>query len=245
MSAIEFLVPPWPAPACVHAAFTLRAGGVSEAPFDSLNVGTHVGDVPRAVEDNRRRLREELRLPTEPTWLRQMHGAEVADLDRDAAPQAADAAFTRRGDRVCVIQVADCIPVLLAARDGSVVAAAHAGWRGLASGVLEATIRSLGLDGEKLCAWLGPGIGQRHFEVGAEVRAAFVGGDAEAAASFQANSRGRWQCDLPALARRRLLKLGVREISGGDACTYADSTRFFSHRRDGRCGRMAALIWLG
>jgi len=249
MSEIEILEPPWSAPARVHAAFTLRAGGVSEGPFDSLNVGTHVGDAPQAVEENRRRLRQELRLPTEPTWLQQIHGVEVDDLDREAAPRAApraaDAAFTRREDRVCVIQVADCIPVLLAARDGSVVAAAHAGWRGLAGGVLEATIRSLGLRGEELCAWLGPGIGQRHFEVGADVRAAFVVGDAATAASFEPNSRGRWQCDLPALARRRLLQLGVREISGGDACTYADSARFFSYRRDGRCGRMAALIWLG
>lgn len=245
MSEIGIIEPRWSAPARVHAAFTLRAGGVSEAPFDSLNVGTHVGDVPQAVEENRRRLRQELRLPIEPTWLQQIHAAAVADLDHDAAPRVADAAFTRREDRVCVIQVADCIPVLLAARDGSVVAAAHAGWRGLAGGVLEATIRSLGLDGEELCAWLGPGIGQRHFEVGPEVRAAFVGGDAEASASFEPNARGRWECNLPALARRRLLKLGVREVSGDDACTYGDAARFFSYRRDGRCGRMAALIWLG
>ncbi len=244
MSEIGIIAPRWPVPARVHAAFTLRTGGVSAPPFDSLNVGTHVGDPLQSVEENRRRLGEQLGLPTEPTWLQQIHATGVADLDRDASPRVADAAFTRRENRVCVIQVADCIPVLFAARDGSAVGAAHAGWRGLAAGVLEATVRSLGVDGPELCAWLGPGIGRRHFEVGDEVRAAFVDGDAAAAADFEPNSRGRWQCDLPALARRRLLKLGVREISGGDACTYADAERFFSCRRDGRCGRMAALIWL-
>lgn len=245
MSEIGIIVPRWPVAARVHAAFTLRAGGVSAAPFDSLNLGTHVGDAPEAVAENRRRLREQLRLPGEPAWLQQIHAADTVDLDGAAAPRVADAALTRREGPVCVIQVADCIPVLLAARDGSVVAAAHAGWRGLAAGVLEATVRSLGIDGQALCAWLGPGIGPRHFEVGDEVRAAFVHSDAQAAADFEPNSRGRWQCDLPALARRRLVKLGVREISGGDDCTYADAERFFSYRRAGRCGRMAALIWLG
>jgi hypothetical protein len=252
MNGIGIIEPPWPMPDRVHAAFTLRTGGVSAAPFDSLNLGAHVGDAREAVEENRRRLRQRLRLPAEPAWLQQIHGAGVADLDRDAeqgvvraAPDVADAAVTRREGRVCVIQVADCIPVLLAARDGSAVAAAHAGWRGLAAGVLEATVRSLAVHGEELCAWLGPGIGVRHFEVGEEVRAAFVGGDPRAALAFAPNSRGRWQCDLAALVRGRLLKLGVREISGGERCTHAETERFFSYRREGRCGRMAALIWLG
>lgn len=247
MNSIEVIEPPWPMPPRVHAAFTLRTGGVSAAPFDSLNLGAHVGDAPEAVKENRRRLRQRLRLPAEPAWLQQIHAAGVADLDRDAqqsaAPGVADAAVTRREDRVCAIQVADCIPVLLAARDGSAVAAAHAGWRGLAAGVLEATVLAVG--GVDICAWLGPGIGAGHFEVGEEVRAAFVDGDPQAASAFTPNSRGRWRCDLAALARTRLLKLGVREISGGDCCTYADAERFFSYRRDGRCGRMAALIWLG
>jgi YfiH family protein len=243
MSAIEIIEPPWRISARVHAAFTLRTGGVSAAPFDSLNLGAHVGDAPEAVEENRRRLRQRLRLPAEPVWLQQIHGVVVADLDREGSPGVADAAVTRREDRVCVIQVADCIPVLLAARDGSAVAAAHAGWRGLAAGVLEAAVLELG--GGELCAWLGPGISARHFEVGEEVRAAFVDGDPRAASAFTPNSRGRWQCDLAALARGRLLRLGVREISGGDCCTYADAERFFSYRREGRCGRMAALIWLG
>jgi hypothetical protein len=143
MNGIEIIEPPWRVPARVHAAFALRTGGVSAAPFDSLNLGAHVGDAPEAVEENRRRLRQRLRLPAEPVWLQQVHGVVVADLDRDGAPRVADAAVTRREDRVCVIQVADCIPVLLAARDGSAVAAAHAGWRGLAAGVLDATVRSM------------------------------------------------------------------------------------------------------
>jgi hypothetical protein len=153
--------------------------------------------------------------------------------------------MTRRTDRVCVIQVADCVPVLFAAKDGSAVAAAHAGWRGLAAGVLESTMRCLGIEARQLCAWLGPGIGPRHFEVGEEVRAAFLAEDPAAGADFRANERGRWQCDLFALARRRLSSLGVREISGGEHCTYAESERFFSYRRDRQCGRMAALVWLG
>jgi polyphenol oxidase len=246
--ALQILVPDWPAPALVRAAFTLRSGGVSAAPFDSLNVGVHVGDLPDAVRENRRRVREGLQLTAEPAWIEQVHGTEVADLDApaaDAAPSApADAVFTRQPRRVCVVQVADCMPVLLASRDGSCVAAAHAGWRGLAAGVLEATLRRLATQPAQLLAWLGPAIGPQHFEVGSEVRDAFVTHDPSAAAAFGANSRGRWQCDLVALAQQRLRAAGVTAVFGGECCTYADPARFFSYRRDGRCGRMAALIWL-
>ena len=177
--------------------------------------------------------------------MQQVHGLEVLDLDmcQPATGMAADAAITRRAGPVCAVQVADCLPVLLAARDGSAVAAAHAGWRGLASGVLEATVKSLAVEPRGLMAWLGPGIGPAHFEVGDEVRSAFLARDAGAANEFASNDRGRWQCDLAGLARRRLRALGVTAISGGDWCTYADALRFFSYRRDGRCGRMAALIW--
>ena len=155
-----------------------------------------------------------------------------------------DAAVTHISGRVCVIQVADCMPVLFAARDGSAVGAAHAGWRGLAGGVLEQTVRTLDVTAADLVAWLGPTISQQHFEVGDDVRTAFVSGDPGAEAAFVANTRGRWQCDLYALARRRLRALGVMDVSGGEWCTYADVARFFSFRRDGQCGRMAALIWL-
>jgi YfiH family protein len=228
----------------VHAAFTLRAGGASTGPFSSLNLGAQVGDVPAAVAENRRRVGEHLHLPTEPAWLAQVHGISVCDLDTPGtvAPQA-DAAITRRTDRVCVIQVADCLPVLLATRNGSVVAAAHAGWRGLARGVLQATVQALAVEPAQLCAWLGPGIGPAHFEVGAEVRAEFLSADGRDAGAFVPNARGRWLCDLYALARGRLKRLGVGDISGAEHCTFAD-TRFFSYRRDGVCGRMGAFIWL-
>jgi YfiH family protein len=226
----------------VHAAFTLRAGGVSTGPFSSLNLGAHVGDVPAAVAENRRRVGEHLRLPAEPAWLAQLHGIAVSDLDTGGTLQA-DAAITRRTDRVCVIQVADCLPVLLATRDGSVVAATHAGWRGLARGVLQATVKALAVEPAELCAWLGPGIGPAHFEVGEEVRAEFLSIDERDAGAFVPNTRGRWLCDLYALARNRLERLGVRDISGADHCTFAD-TQFFSYRRDRVCGRMGAFIWL-
>jgi YfiH family protein len=222
-------------------------GGVSAAPFDSLNVGAHVGDAGAAVTENRRRVRAQLRLPAEPLWLEQVHGIEVADLDaaRGGAPHlTADAAIARRAASVCAIQVADCMPVLFAARDGCAVAAAHAGWRGLAAGVLEATLARLAVAPAGLIAWLGPAIGAAHFEVGGEVRAAFLAHDAAAAAAFTANTRGRWQCDLNALVRRRLSAAGVTAVFGGGWCTYSDPLRFFSYRRAGRCGRMAALIWL-
>jgi YfiH family protein len=252
VSGPDILFPRWPAPAAVRAAFTLRTGrGVSQPPFDTCNIAAHVGDDPHAVAENRARLRASLELPAEPAWLEQVHGNRVIDLDRDgpdaAAPaaRAADAVVIRVAGRVGAIQVADCMPVLFAAADGSAVGAAHAGWRGLAGGVLEATVRAMGTPPDELLAWLGPAIGQAHFEVGEEVRAAFVTADAGAAAAFTANPRGRWQCDLYALARRGLAALGMSGacIFGGSWCTYADSSRFFSYRRDGRCGRMAALIW--
>jgi YfiH family protein len=284
-SELMVIEPQWPAPARVRATFTLRSGGVSAAPYESLNLGTHVGDAHEAVRENRRRVRERLGLPAEPVWLQQVHGTRVVEIDAlaanvapsiasettagaasgrpagvpsraavgmaadgltvaDGSPPEADAAMTRTPGRVCVIQVADCMPVLFAARDGTAVGAAHAGWRGLAGGVLEQTIAQLAMPAAQLVAWLGPAISQRHFEVGDEVRAAFMKDDAGAALAFEANSRGRWQCDLYALARRRLAALGVGDVSGGGWCTYSDSARFFSFRRDGQCGRMAALIWM-
>ncbi len=241
---VGVLTPDWPAPPNVRAAFTLRTGGVSAPPYDSLNVGAHVGDVPARVARNRGRIAERLGLPAEPAWPEQVHGTEVTELDRQQPHGPADAVIARRAGRVCAVQVADCLPVLLAARDASVVGVAHAGWRGLAAGVLEATVSHLGVPPAQLIAWLGPAISAEHFEVGSEVRRAFLAQDAGAAAAFTANDRGRWQCDLVALARRRLTALGVTAVSGGEWCTYADPGRFFSFRREGRCGRMAALIWL-
>ena len=246
MSELELIKPLWPVAARVGAAFTCRGGGLSAPPFASLNIATHVGDEPAAVARNRERMREVLNLPAEPAWLEQVHGVQVTRLEGGATAQAprADAVVTREPGRVCVIQVADCMPVLFAAADGSVIGAAHAGWRGLAAGVLEATVAALESRPDELLAWMGPAIGPRHFEVGEEVRAAFANQDAEAASAFVRNARGRWQCDLYALARLRLRALGLRSIHGGGWCTYADAARFFSYRRDSRCGRMAALIWL-
>ncbi len=235
----------WPLPRGVRAAFTTRRGGHGTAPWDSFNLGAHVGDAPAHVAANRARLRDVLALPVEPSWLEQVHGTAVADLDGPARVMTvrADAAIASAPGRVCTIMVADCLPVLFASHDGERIAAAHAGWRGLAAGVLERTVGALGVAGAELTAWLGPAISREHFEVGEDVRAVFVGDDAGAADMFAPNARGRWQADLAGLARRRLMTLGVSAVHGGEWCTFADRERFFSHRRDGRGGRMAALIW--
>jgi polyphenol oxidase len=242
---VQVIAPDWSVSSRVRAAFTLRCGGDSLSPYDSLNVGLSVGDDPNDVCENRRRIRRCLRLPAEPAWIKQVHGAAVRDLDssRDESRTPADAVVTRQAGKVCVIQVADCLPVLLAAKDGSVIAAAHAGWRGLAAGVIQAAVERMGVAAPAVAAWLGPAIGAEHFEVGDEVRAAFFVEDPSTQPFFSANARGRWQCDLVALARHVLGTLGITEISGGSWCTYADPARFFSYRRDRRCGRMAALIW--
>ena len=240
------LAPEWPAPGNVRAAFTLRSGGVSAPPYDTLNVGAHVGDDIDRVRENRTRVRGLLQLPGEPAWLEQVHGTEVVEVSAANSSTAApaDAVIARERGAVAVIQVADCLPVLFSSADGAVVAASHAGWRGLAAGVLEATVARLGSDPQRLLAWIGPGIGTAHFEVGAEVRTAFMTHDSTAAQAFSSNRRGRWQCDLVQLTRQRLKRIGVTAVFGGQWCTYTDRSRFFSFRRDGRCGRMAALIWL-
>jgi YfiH family protein len=240
----------WAAPPGVHAGVTTRAGGVSAGPRATLNLGIHVGDDPVAVAENRRRVRESLALPSEPLWLQQVHGTDVvvhdgsAALAREPAGPRADAAVTFEPGRVLAIMTADCLPVVLASRDGARLGVAHAGWRGLAGGVVENTVAALGVRGDELVAWLGPAIGPAAFEVGPEVREAFVADDAAASSAFAPNARGRWQADLYALARRRLARLGVRDVAGGAACTYTDAERWFSFRRDRDGGRMATLAWL-
>jgi YfiH family protein len=247
---LEMLRPDWPVPAAVQVAFSTRIGGVSTGRFASLNVATHVGDDAVAVAENRRRLRSALALPAEPLWLRQVHGIGVCDVDAvsgataPAEPPTADAAVTRVPGRVLAIQVADCLPVVLAAADASVVAVAHAGWRGLVAGVLEAAVAATGAPAPALHAWIGPAISAANFEVGTEVRAAFVAVDPRAASAFEPNARGRWQCDLARLARQRLAALGLQSISDCGLCTHADAGRFFSYRRDGETGRQTALVWL-
>jgi purine-nucleoside/S-methyl-5'-thioadenosine phosphorylase / adenosine deaminase len=250
--SVSWIEPDWPAPQGVRALSTFRSGGASVAPYASLNLGDHVGDAAATVAENRRRLVADAQLPAEPAWLNQVHGTRVADLDaagetgpaRDVAAGPADAAFSRHPRRVCAILTADCLPVLLTDETGGLVAAAHAGWRGLAAGVIEATVQALKVSPAKLMAWLGPGIGPRHFEVGAEVREALILGDPGAESAFAANNRGRFMTDLSALARRRLAALGVARIYGGEECTFTAGDRYFSHRRDGVTGRQATLIWL-
>ena len=240
----EWITPDWPAPPQVKAAATLRTGGVSQGPFESLNLGSHVGDAPAAVSENRRLVRGALQLPAEPTWLNQVHGIEVVDALAAAGVPTADGSIARGPGAVCVVMTADCLPVLFCDRAGTRVGAAHAGWRGLAGGVLGATIRALETQPSNLMAWLGPAIEQDAFEVGDEVREAFLKLGSDNAAAFQANARGRWQADLYQLARNELARLGVTAVYGGGFECYADSKRFFSYRRASRTGRMATLVWL-
>ncbi len=272
---VDWIVPDWPAPPNVKAAATLRTGGVSEGAFSSLNLGSHVGDDPAAVAENRRLVRVALKLPAEPTWLNQVHGVAVVDASSrraanisasdatdarsiavnaqnpasaegatSAAPPTADASVARGPGAVCVVMTADCLPVLFCDRDGTRVGAAHAGWRGLAGGVLGATIKSLDVPPSQLMAWLGPAIERDAFEVGDEVHEAFLKLGAENAAAFRVNARGRWQADLYQLARNELARLGVSAVYGGGFKCFADSERFFSYRRASRTGRMATLVWL-
>lgn len=241
-SPSDWIVPDWPAPAQVRALITTRNGGVSHGRYRSLNLGTHVGDDPQHVMENRRRLRDSL--PAEPKWISQVHGVHVVDAQQLVQQIEADAAYARSPETVCAIMMADCLPVLFADRDGGAVAVAHAGWRGLAAGVIENTVHAIGLPPARLLAWLGPAIGPAAFEVGPEVRDAFINADAAAEVAFTPHRTGKWLADLYNLARLRLRRAGVTDVHGGGLCTWSDSQRFFSHRRDQVTGRMAALIWL-
>ena len=242
-----WIFPDWPAPSRVHATITTRLGpGISAPPFDRFNLGLRSGDSIGAVEANRGALQQALRLPSAPRWLRQVHGVNVAELGPlpSADEPQADAAVSHIPGTVLSILTADCLPVLFCADDGSEIGAAHAGWRGLAGGVLEATLSQLQTPPPRLLAWLGPCIGAASYEVGEEVRSAFVASDADAVGCFAATRAGHWLCDLATLARRRLQAAGVRRIHGGGLDTLADA-RFYSYRRDGaRSGRFASLIWL-
>ncbi|MBK5935675.1 peptidoglycan editing factor PgeF [Halorhodospira sp. 9621] len=238
-----FFTPRWPAPEGVRALSTLRCGGCSAAPRDSLNLAEHTGDDPSAVAANRHLLRTRAGLPAEPVWLEQVHGTEVVAAHRVAPGARADAAWTDRAGVVCAVLTADCLPVLLAAGDGRAVAAAHAGWRGLAAGILEAVVAALPVPAGELHAWLGPAIGPDAFEVGPEVAEALRARDPAAAEGLTPAAGDRWYADLYSLARSRLRQAGVTSVHGGGWCTHTDRARFFSHRRDGSTGRMASLIY--
>jgi YfiH family protein len=236
------IIPDWPAPTYVKALQTTRKGGVSAAPYDTLNLGLHVGDDPVRVNCNRQFLAPFM--PSEPVWLEQVHGTSVANADATDCRVQADACIARHRDSVCVVMTADCLPVLLCDKQGSVVGAAHAGWKGLAAGVIEATVQAMNASPQNLMAWLGPAISQEAFEVGEEVRTAFVAAHPQAASAFVPGQSGKWLADIYALARIRLNALGITQIYGGNFCTYRESEKFFSYRRDGTTGRMGTFIWL-
>ncbi len=243
MTELPLIIPDWPLPAGLRAVQTTRGGGVSRGPWDSLNLALHTGDDPEAVQENRERLARALGLARIPSWPRQVHGAVVVEASSTLAAVDADAVVGRTPGEVCSVQTADCLPMLFCSHDGAVVAAAHAGWRGLAGGVLEATLRTMARPPAEVMAWLGPAIGPAAFEVGPEVRAAFVSDDSATAAAFRAGAGDRWFADIYRLARLRLERAGVTDVHGGGRCTFRESETFFSYRRDGVCGRMATLIW--
>jgi YfiH family protein len=257
LNPLQYLVPDWPGcPAGVNAVTTLRRGGVSEGGFASFNLAGHVGDDPAAVVHNRQLLREQLGLPDEPVWLNQVHGNRVLNLEQDlkqpAPPPDADASTTRDAGRVCAVLTADCLPVFICNTDGTEVAVAHAGWRGLHAGIISATIATMYSTPDDLLVFLGPAIGPKTFEVGEEVRDAFLDRDKNNARAFipttgdlaRQDSKRHFLCDMYQLARIECAHAGVKQVSGGNHCTYTESEKFYSYRRETRCGRMASLIWL-
>lgn len=240
---LEFIRPLWPAPDCVQAASTLRDGGVSAAPWNTFNLADHVGDAEAAVNENRRRLISILRLPAIPNWLSQVHGTTVA-AEQWLPGCSGDAAYTQVTGVVCAVLTADCLPLLICDKAGTQVAAVHAGWRGLAAGVIEATLERFSGGSGDILVWLGPAIGPAAFTVGQDVYHAFASTDKRARSAFKRRAPDRWSADLYLLARWRLRAAGVRHVYGGEFCTYSDPSRFYSYRRDGETGRMASLIWL-
>lgn len=248
VSELSLIRPDWPAPPNIRAVCTTRLGGVSQPPWASLNLGDHVGDVPDHVRDNRIKLADACGLSVDTFgWLNQVHGTEVVSLSDERArvvPEA-DASFTRAVGTACSILTADCLPVILCDQNGTTVAAAHAGWRSLCGGVLENLVAGMDLPGNTLLAWLGPAIGPQAFEVGPEVKAAFVAHNPQADIAFSSLGarEGHYMADIYLLARQRLERLGIKQIYGGDFCTVTDSQRFYSYRRDGQTGRMATVIW--
>jgi hypothetical protein len=244
-SPIGWITPDWPAPARVRALATLRCGGVSTGPYSSLNLATHVGDESTDVQRNRALLREQAHLPAEPIWLEQVHGTTVWNAEAEtASPPTADAAVAHSNRRICTILTADCLPVLFCDLDGTWVGAAHAGWRGLAGGVLSETVKAIAAPPSRIIAWLGPAIEQSAFEVGDEVRDQFLARSARHAVAFERNERDRWQANIYALARLELVSLGIAGIYGGGFNVFADTDRFYSYRREKQTGRMAAMVWL-
>ncbi len=244
MTVNAFIQPDWPAPTPIKALSTTRLGGISQPPYDSLNLGLHVNDDHDKVLNNRRWLTRSAGLPSSPLWLEQVHGTRVIDANDWHAGIEADALFSRQAGQVCPVMTADCLPVLFCDDDGKMVAAAHAGWRGLLNGVLENTVSQFSCSANKILAWLGPAIGPQQFEVGSEVFDTFCSHSAAAGQAFRPHRSGHYLADIYLLARQRLNRLGVDKIYGGEHCTVAEADQFFSYRRDGETGRMASLIWI-
>lgn len=241
---ISLIQPNWPAPTNIKAYTTTRIGGVGRAPYDTFNLAAHVNDDPANVEKNRILLQEFLHLPSEPLWLTQVHGVNVVQAELQQPYVTADASYTREKNIVCVAQTADCLPVLICDRAATCVAAIHAGWKGLAAGIIEETIKMLKISGNDLLAWLGPAIGPQAFEVGDDVYEQFIAHDANAALGFKKIDNKKWLADIYLLAKQRLHQCDVQNIYGGEFCTYTDKEQFFSYRRDNITGRMASLIWI-
>lgn len=244
MQTPGWIEPDWPAPQKVRAVMTTRSGGVSQPPYDSMNLATHVGDDAGLVQQNRQRLKQILDLSLEPLWLNQIHGTHIVDVASATEACDADGSVARGPQRPCVVMTADCLPVLICDRQGTQVAAVHAGWRGLVNGAVEAAIERFDAPNDELLIWLGVAIGPTHFEVGDEVREAFLSHDAEAGDAFVETSAGKWLANIYLLARRRLAMMGIESVYGGEGCSFADAESFFSYRRERDCGRMASLIWL-
>jgi YfiH family protein len=238
---MNWIKPDWPAAKNIHAAVTLRSGGLSKGAFSSLNPALHVNDKPENVLANRKTISDMLNLPGAPVWLEQVHGSRVIKADQSTQLQQADASYSEQAGVVCAVMTADCLPILLATSEGDKIAAIHAGWRGLLAGVIRQTVNDL--DATNIIAWLGPAIGPDCFEVGSEVKTAFVKQSANYAAGFKQKNQNKYLADIYQLATIELATMGVTQVYGGDFCTVTDNERFYSYRRDGKTGRMATLIW--
>ncbi len=241
--SLNFITPNWPAPKNIRAYTTTRSGGVSQAPYDSFNLAAHGGDDLEAVQKNRALLKETLNLPNEPAWLSQNHTTIAVEITANYQKQEADASFAREANQVCVVMTADCLPLLVCNQAGTEIAAIHAGWRGLADGVIEATIKKLNSDPKDLLVWLGPAMGPAHYQVGSDTRDAFLKHDPKAESGFYQQDATHWLLDMYHIARQRLHALGITAIYGGGHCTYTEQDKFFSYRRAAKTGRMATLIW--
>lgn len=240
----NILIPDWPAPKHIKAFSTTRLDGFSHSPYDSFNLGYSVGDQHENVSKNREHLKQILNLPTEPLWLSQIHSTVIYKVDQETMPQNADGSYTTLKNTVCIVMTADCLPILLCDLSGTQIAAVHAGWRGLAEGVIESALNCFNHVNNKIIAWIGPAIGKTFYEVGDDIRDKFLEINEDFSKAFQPYKQSKWLADMNFIARQRLEKSGVSAIYGGNLCTYADTERFFSYRRDGVTGRMASLIWI-